>query len=146
MQLNVWSACADTSSCSTGCAIAAYTLVDKLAVAAWLIPPLLQDWATNLGRVLLMTPMIAGRGREIAPTWRRARKEIVAIAVLCPLSYILVLTAMTFTPVSYVAPAREVSILVAALMGTQLLAEGDTARRLAASSAMVIGIICLAAG
>jgi len=31
--------------------------------------------------------------------------------LLCPLSYILVLTAMVFTPVSYVAPAREVSIL-----------------------------------
>jgi len=39
-----------------------------------------------------------------------------------------------------------VSILVAALMGTQLLAEGDVTRRLAASAAMVAGIICLAAG
>lgn len=130
----------------TGCMIASYTLVDKLAVAVWLIPPLVQDWATNFGRVLLMTPMLAGRTREIVPTWRRAKKEIVAVALLCPLSYILVLTAMVFTPVSYVAPAREVSILVAALMGTQLLAEGDAARRLAAAAAMVAGIACLALG
>jgi hypothetical protein len=68
------------------------------------------------------------------------------VAVLCPLSYILVLTAMVFTPVSYVAPAREISILVAALMGTQLLAEGDVGRRLAAAAAMVVGIVCLAVG
>jgi drug/metabolite transporter (DMT)-like permease len=130
----------------TGCMIASYTLVDKIAVAAWLIPPLVQDWAANLGRVLLMTPMALRSRGEIPATWRRAKKEIVAVALLCPLSYILVLTAMVFTPVSYVAPAREVSILIAALMGTQLLAEGDVARRLAAAAAMVAGITCLALG
>ena len=130
----------------TGCMIASYTLVDKIAVAAWLIPPLVQDWAANLGRVLLMTPLALRLRADIRPTWQRAKKEIIAVALLCPLSYILVLTAMVFTPVSYVAPAREVSILVAALMGTQLLAEGDVTRRLAASAAMVAGIICLAAG
>jgi len=130
----------------TGCMIASYTLVDKIAVAAWLIPPLVQDWAANLGRVLLMTPLALRLSADIRPTWRRAKKEIVAVALLCPLSYILVLTAMVFTPVSYVAPAREVSILVAALMGTQLLAEGDATRRLAAAAAMVAGIICLAFG
>jgi drug/metabolite transporter (DMT)-like permease len=130
----------------TGCMIASYTLVDKIAVAAWLIPPLVQDWAANLGRVLLMTPLALRLSGDIRPTWRRAKKEIIAVALLCPLSYILVLTAMVFTPVSYVAPAREVSILVAALMGTQLLAEGDVTRRLAAAAAMVAGIICLAVG
>ena len=130
----------------TGCMIASYTLVDKIAVAAWLIPPLVQDWAANLGRVLLMTPLALKLRGDIRPTWRRAKKEIIAVALLCPLSYILVLTAMVFTPVSYVAPAREVSILVAALMGTQLLAEGDVTRRLAAAAAMVAGVICLAVG
>jgi drug/metabolite transporter (DMT)-like permease len=130
----------------TGCMIASYTLVDKVAVWAYLIPPLVQDWAANLGRVALMTPMALKRKAEIGPTWRRARKEIVLVAVLCPLSYILVLTAMVSTPVSYVAPAREISILVAALMGTQLLAEGDAGRRLAAAGAMVAGIVCLALG
>ena len=130
----------------TGCMIASYTLVDKVAVAAYLIPPLVQDWAANLGRVMLMTPMALKLRNDIGPTWQRAKKEILAVALLCPLSYILVLTAMVFTPVSYVAPAREVSILIAALMGTQLLAEGDVARRLAAAAAMVAGIVCLALG
>jgi drug/metabolite transporter (DMT)-like permease len=130
----------------TGCTIAAYTLVDKIAVSAWLIPPLVQDWATNLGRVALMTPLALKARAELAPTWRRAWKEIVGIAVLCPLSYILVLTAMVFTPVSYVAPAREISILAGALMGAHLLREGDAARRTIAASAMVGGIVCLALG
>jgi drug/metabolite transporter (DMT)-like permease len=130
----------------TGCTIAAYTLVDKIAVSAYLIPPILQDWAANLGRVLLMTPLAMQARSQIMSTWRRARKDIIAIAVLCPLAYILVLTAMVFTPVSYAAPAREISILFAAIMGTQLLAEGDEKRRLMAAAAMVAGITCLALG
>ena len=130
----------------TGCMIASYTLVDKLAVWAYLVPPLVQDWATNVGRVIMMAPVALKRAGEIRPTWQRARREIVLVAVLCPLSYIMVLTAMVFTPVSYVAPAREISILVAALMGTQLLAEGDARRRLTAAAAMVAGIVCLALG
>ena len=99
-----------------------------------------------MGRVVLMAPMALKRAGEIRPTWQRARREIILVALLCPLSYIMVLTAMVFTPVSYVAPAREISILVAALMGTQLLAEGDARRRLTAAAAMVAGIVCLALG
>ena len=130
----------------TGCMIASYSVVDKIAVSAYLIPPLLQDWATNLGRVVIMTPMALRQRNQLSAVWRRSRKEIIGVAVLCPLSYILVLTAMVFTPVSYVAPAREISILVAAILGTQLLAEGDARRRLFAAAAMVAGIICLAVG
>src|SRR5918994_168637 len=111
----------------TGCMIASYSVVDKLAVAAFFVPPLLQDWATNLGRVCIMAPLALRQPAELRKVWRRNRREIVGVAVLCPLSYILVLTAMVFTPVSYVAPAREISILVAALLGTHLLAEKDAA-------------------
>jgi drug/metabolite transporter (DMT)-like permease len=130
----------------TGGMIASYTLVDKVAVAAYLVPPLLQDWAANLGRVALMTPMAYRARTELVPTWRRSRNAIVAVAILCPLSYIMVLTAMVFTPVSYIAPAREISILVATAMGTQLLAEGEAGRRLTAALIMVAGIVCLAVG
>jgi len=44
------------------------------------------------------------------------------------IGYVLILTAMTFTPVSYVAPARESSILIGAaaciVVGIVLLAVG----------------------
>jgi drug/metabolite transporter (DMT)-like permease len=130
----------------TGCMIASYTLVDKVAVGLFLIPPLIQDWATNVGRVVLMTPMALQQRHQLLPTWRRCYPAIIAVAILCPLSYILVLSAMVFTPVSYIAPAREISILVAALLGTQLLAEGNTAQRIAAAAAMVVGIVFLAVG
>jgi drug/metabolite transporter (DMT)-like permease len=130
----------------TGCMISSYTVVDKLAVSAFLVPPLLQDWATNLGRVVLMTPMALKQRAHVKNVWRRSRFDIVGVAVLCPLSYILVLSAMVFTPVSYVAPAREISILVGALLGAHLLGEKDARRRLVAAGAMVMGIVCLAVG
>lgn len=68
------------------------------------------------------------------------------VALLSPLAYILVLSALVFTPVSYVAPVREVSILVGTLLGAQFLGEGALSRRLAAAAVMVLGIALLAFG
>ncbi|MEN6566292.1 MAG: hypothetical protein ABFC57_08310 [Veillonellales bacterium] len=76
--------------------------------------------------------------------WRTNCRSIFGVAILCPLSYILVLTAMVFTPVSYVAPAREVSILIGAIMGARFLAEGDAKLRITAAIAILAGLTCLA--
>ena len=131
----------------TGVMIASYTIWDKAGVAAWLIPPLLYDWGTNLFRCLVLVPWARHRvPGDIAKAWREQRMSVVVIALLSPLSYILVLTAMVFTPVSLVAPAREVSILFAALMGAHFLREGDFARRVIAAAGMVLGIAGLALG
>jgi drug/metabolite transporter (DMT)-like permease len=130
----------------TGCMIASYTVVDKQAVSVALIPPILQDWGANLGRVLVMAPLALRRREEVREAWNRKRKAVILVALLCPLSYILVLTAMVFTPVSYVAPAREISILFAALMGAHWLQEGDVPRRIAAAAAMALGVVALALG
>ena len=131
----------------TGFMIATYTIWDKVSVATWLIPPLLYDWGCNAFRVGVLVPLTRHRAPGgIARAWREKRGTVIAIALLSPLSYILVLTAMVFTPVSLVAPAREVSILFAALMGAHLLREGDVARRAIAALGMVLGITGLALG
>ncbi len=131
----------------TGCTIAGYTVWDKASVAAWLVPPLVYDWGCNAFRVGVLVPWTRARAPgSIERAWRERRGTVVAIAVMSPLAYILVLTAMVFTPVSLVAPAREVSILFAALMGAHLLREGDLARRLVAAAGMVLGVSGLALG
>lgn len=130
----------------TGTFIAAYTLWDKQAVSRFALSPLLLDWGANLGRAILLTPFALGNWQHTRIEWRDHRSEAIGVAVLAPLSYILVLTAMRFTPVSYVAPAREISILIGTAMGTRLLAEGDVHRRLAAACAMVLGVVALAVG
>jgi uncharacterized membrane protein len=78
--------------------------------------------------------------------WRDQRSAALVIALLSPLSFVLVLYAMTLAPVSYVAPAREVSILVAAMLGAHALKEGDVARRMIAAVGMVLGISALVLG
>lgn len=130
----------------TGIFIGAYTLWDKHAVSALLVPPILMDWGTSITRSLLLSPVAVSRWAEVRDLWGAHRRPLMAIAVLSPLSYILVLTAMVFTPVSYVAPAREISILIGTAMGTQWLAEGHAPHRLAGAAAMVAGVLALTLG
>ena len=130
----------------TGTFIAAYTLWDKQAVSRFAVAPILLDWGANLGRSLLLTPFALRHWQSALNEWRTHRFEAVGVALLVPLSYILVLTAMQFTPVSYVAPAREISILIGTVMGTHFLSEGDVRRRLIAAGAMVLGVVALAVG
>ena len=131
----------------TGFMIATYTIWDKASVAAFLIPPLLYDWGCNMFRCIVLIPWARHRvPGDIAKAWREQRGAVIAIALLSPLSYILVLTAMVFTPVSLVAPAREVSILIAALMGAHFLREGEMTRRVIAAVGMVLGIAVLTLG
>ena len=116
-------------------------------MASWLIPPLVFDWGCNACRCLVLVPFSRHRAPgAMAVAWREKRGAVIAIAALSPLSYILVLTAMVFTPVSLVAPAREISILFAALMGAHFLKEGDIGRRVVAAVGMVLGISGLALG
>jgi drug/metabolite transporter (DMT)-like permease len=128
----------------TGVTIAGYTLWDKYAVSILLVPPLLLDYGSNVGRTILLAPYAYRHWDEVRAEWQAHRMEAIGVASLSSLSYILVLTAMTFTPVSYVAPAREVSILIGAMLGARLLKEGDTRRRLAAASVIVTGLVFLA--
>jgi drug/metabolite transporter (DMT)-like permease len=130
----------------TGVIISSYTLWDKFAVSELAIPPLLLFFGLTLGQVAILTPVVLGRSGELRAEWRTHKPALFAVGLLSPISYILVLYALTLSPVSYVAPAREISILLGTFLGTRVLAEGDAVRRLAASSAMVIGIMALALG
>ena len=68
------------------------------------------------------------------------------VAAISPISYVLVLYAMKAAPLSHVAPAREVSMLFAAMIGGQLLGEPDRLTRIAGAVLIAFGIIALALG
>ncbi len=128
----------------TGCCIAGYTLWDKEALSVGHLAPLVLYYGTVCLRVPALTPFALRHWSEVRLHWRSHRLEALGIAVLSPLSYIIILTALVFTPVSYIAPAREISVLFGILLGTQLLAEGETKRRLLAAAIIVLGILALA--
>src|SRR5215218_3388850 len=59
----------------TGVFIAAYTIWDKQAVSALLIPPLLQSWATTIVTTLLLTPVAMSNGKKTVSLWRDFKLE-----------------------------------------------------------------------
>jgi drug/metabolite transporter (DMT)-like permease len=131
----------------TGLVIAGYTLWDKQAVSAVGIPPVLYFYLFTVARAAMLTPYaLFWRRNVVRQEWRVHRRHALGIAILSPTSYILVLYALSVSPVSYVAPAREIGILLGAAMGSRWLAEGDAKRRLAGAAAMVGGVIALALG
>jgi len=130
----------------TGVIIASYTLWDKQAVSRLLIPPILLDWSTSVARTILLSPYALHNWKEVKYQWRMNKGCAFGVGVLNPLSYILVLTALIFTPVSYVAPAREVSILIGTVMGTHILAEPHAKRRIVSSIFMITGVVLLSIG
>ena len=129
-----------------GVFIAAYTFADQRAVVYAAVPPLLIDWGGNIARSVLFAPFAARRWPECREVWRQYWRECLTVAVLGPSAYILVLSAMRLSPLSYLAPVREISILVGAYLGARFLQEGDTRRRLVATGGMVLGVIALALG
>lgn len=131
---------------TSGLFIAAYTIWDRQGVHARGIPPVIYDGGTALVVLALVTPFAIPRWAEVVRHRREHMLYVWGMALLSPVAYILVLTAMTFTPVSYVAPAREVSIVIGAFIGARYLKEADGRRRMWAAVAMAAGVIALALG
>lgn len=130
----------------TGATIATYTLWDKRAVSVLLIPPVLYEWGANVCRSLILLPVALPRWAEVRAEWVANRAAILAVATLSPLAYMLVLTALAISRVSYVAPAREIGILFGVLLGARSLAEADIGRRSIAATLMVGGVTALVLG
>lgn len=130
----------------TGALIAVYTVWDAHAVGTLDQPPLPYYVGTELARALVLAPLALRDRPAIASAWRSHRRAIAGVGALSPLAYLLVLVAFTMAPVSYVAPAREASVVLGALLGVSVLGEGDARRRLIAAGAIAAGIVALAVG
>ncbi len=82
------------------------------------------DWFSNLLRFFLLAP--------------------IGVGLLSPLSYILVLTALNLgAPLSLVAPTREMSMMIGAVMGMVILRETVGPWRIAGCAILICGVILL---
>ena len=129
---------------ATGVLIAVYTVLDGYSVKRLLIGPILVDYFGNLVRLPFMLPTLLRDPPGFADAWRRYKWHAVVLGLLAPSAYILVLYAVQLAPVSRVAPAREISMLFAALLGGRLLGEGDRGQRIAGALLMGVGVVLLA--
>lgn len=130
----------------TGVAIAAYTIWDAHAVRSWGAPPVaFMVGCTALEAVLFSVMLLVRRRhREVLTVARQVWPRLLAFGVLSPLSYILVLTAITLAPVALVAPLREVSVVLVSLFGAFVLRETRPGWRVTASALVAGGIVLLA--
>lgn len=128
----------------TGLFIASYTVNDAYAVKALAVSPILLDYFGNLVRLTFLAPPILANPRALRLEWRRNWRLALTVGALIPVSYVLCLYAMQLAPVSYVAPARELSMLVGAYFGARLLHEGRMRQRMIGAALMIGGIVGLA--
>lgn len=128
----------------TGASIAAYTVIDGWAVKALGIAPVLYYFLGLALRTLILAPQALRDLQGLRAQWRLNSRHIVAVGILSPLAYTLVLFAMTLAPLSYVAPIRELSMLLGVLFGARLLREAFNPARVIGTACMVAGVVMLA--
>lgn len=128
----------------TGVGIAAYTVWDTFAIRHWGISPVAFIVGCSALEVPIISAVLLRRGHGVLlGVWRAQWPRILVFGIVSPLSYVLVLTAITMAPVALVAPIREVSVLLVSLFGAFVLKEARPGRRLVASAIVVAGIVML---
>jgi drug/metabolite transporter (DMT)-like permease len=128
----------------TGLWIASYTAIDGYAVKFLAMSPILLDYVSNFFRIPMYGPLVWKERHTLLPIWKTYWKPALAVATFGSLGYALVLYAVTMAPLSRVAPAREVSMLFAALIGGHLLKEGDRTARISGALMIAVGVVALA--
>ncbi|MFC1983969.1 SMR family transporter [Chloroflexota bacterium] len=127
----------------TGLTIAAYSIWDKVGVRY--VNPFLYMYFLGLGSALFLMPYIWWF-HGISTIRFEIRKEIGSIilsGLLMFLTYSLILFALQFSRVSYIASAREVGIVVGVVLGTLLLREPFGKGRTIGSCLIIAGLVLI---
>ncbi len=128
----------------TGVLIASYSTLDKFGVS--LIAPPLYAYLLFLGVTIGLVPLLFPRRQLVRAEWNAHRGAILVVGALSPIAYGLVLLAFSLAPVSYVAAAREVSVVVGAFLGVVVLHEPHGPHRIVGSILIVGGLVLLVLG
>ena len=103
-------------------------------------------WGSVLFQFLLLAPIALRAKTTLLPAAKRHWVAILIVGVLAPLAYILILLAIQMAPVSIIAPAREVSVVLVGLAGWLFFREPHAVQRLSGAAVVLVGIALLAVG
>ena len=123
--------------------IAAYTLIDAKGARASGSPVAYTMWFFVANAIAIYAYAGIRRGMEVPRYLGRNWPRLLIGAVLTTGSYGIALWAMTQAPVALVAVLRETAVLFGALFGALFLGEKFTGRRLAATGAVMAGLVIL---
>lgn len=122
-------------------AISGYTIIDAWGARSG--DPLAYYSACMVCTALCMAPFILWKQ---PPTWTLVRTQLpraTLIGGLSFVSYLMVLQSYASAPVSYVAAMREISIVIAGLVGWLWLKESFGSTRLIGATVVSIGVVLL---
>ena len=127
----------------TGLVIAAYSIWDKVGVSY--VNPFLYMYFLVLGSALFLMPYVWWfHGINIIRVEIRKKiRSMILSGLLMFLAYALILFALRFSRVSYIAPAREVGIVVGVVFGTLLLGEPFGKGRSIGSGLIIAGLVLI---
>jgi drug/metabolite transporter (DMT)-like permease len=129
-----------------GVIIAVFTLWDSSAVLVGGMPPVGLYWGSVVFQMVLLAIPALRRPRATIELARANWVSVLLFGILAPLAYMLVLTAIQYAPVSVIAPAREVSVVLVGLAGWLLFKEPHPVQRLIGAAVVLGGIALLALG
>ena len=126
----------------TGLTITSYSLVDKAGVARLHPVP----YVTLMGLVtsVLLLPLVLAAGNDLRREWALNWRSVVIASTMTLSAYLLILFAFRLSKVGYVVAARELSIVLSALVGSLWFKEGPLGPRLVGASIVATGVACVA--
>ncbi len=134
----------------TGLLISIYSAIDKVGVRyvdplPYLYLFLVVTWMALAAQWLKPDRRSALRA-ELRPDFKRSMARAATMALLGAGAYALVLAALRLSPVSYVSPVRELSVVIGAWIGVRFMGEGGGRLRVAAAALVALGVIVIALG
>jgi len=128
---------------ATGAFIAAYTVIDGWAIKSLGMVPILFYAVGLVFRALLLAPFVLQRKDQLVNQWQGHKQAIIIIGLLSPTAYTLVLLAIQMSQLSYVAPVREISMLIGTFIGASVLKEAVTPSQVIGATIMLLGVVGL---
>ncbi|MDX9980023.1 MAG: GRP family sugar transporter [Lentisphaeria bacterium] len=133
---------------ATGVMIAGYHVVDRQAMMQAAKPDFYEFlFVKHLWIVLFLVLLVFLRGngvrRRVLGEWRRAPGTVVAVGVMTPLAYFLILVALTRGTAAHVSAGRNLGIVLSTLVGKLALGETVRPSRWLGVAAIILGILAL---
>jgi len=137
----------------SGLCISLYTTIDTAAVRSHIVAPTTYITLIFLIMAILLSPLVIAQsvrrsGRkallllhdELCANWL----ALLIVGILNPLTYLLVLYAVTISPVGYASAIRESSIILGSIAGWLILRERFGLTRTIAAIVVFTGILLIA--
>jgi drug/metabolite transporter (DMT)-like permease len=130
---SVWALC-------TGGTIAGYSLVDKAGVT--IVYPPVYIYLMFIITLLLLSPYVFAKVRmDLKKEWEINKLQILIVGFLDLFTYLMILFALRISKVSYVAAAREVSIVFSAFLGVIWLHEKNGMQKFVGAVLISLGVV-----